>query len=134
MRRFYDDTDYARSIQARIASYSVLLLDAGKSIRMACSTISLVGALSCKSMPAPVWREASLTLRINQPSLSWSTSGWGSSAKKYSNTYPFNPKRGLYRILNLISSITHRAILLDRLSLCTVFHRGRMVSTPIGCA
>ena len=42
MRRFCDYMDCARSIYARIASYSVSLLDTGKSSRMACSTISPV--------------------------------------------------------------------------------------------
>ena len=65
MRSFYDDTDYARSTSSRIASYSVSLLDTGKSSRMACYTLSSVGALSCKLTPAPVWREASSTLRIH---------------------------------------------------------------------
>ena len=54
MRSFSDDTDCARSTPARIASYSVLLLDAGKSSRMACSTLSPVRALSCKSTLAPM--------------------------------------------------------------------------------
>ena len=44
MRSFYDDTDCTRSTPARIASYSVSLLDVGKSSRMACSTLSPVGA------------------------------------------------------------------------------------------
>ena len=39
---------------ARIASYSVSLLDAGKFSRMACSILSLFGALSYKPTPAPV--------------------------------------------------------------------------------
>ena len=64
MMSFYEDTDFARSTPARIASYSVSLLDAGKSSRMACSILSPVGALSCKSTPAPVLREALSTLRI----------------------------------------------------------------------
>ena len=40
------DTEIARTIQARIASYSPSLLDAGKSNRIACPILSLVGALS----------------------------------------------------------------------------------------
>ena len=43
MMIFSKDTDVARSILARIASYSVSLLDAGKSSRMACSILSQVG-------------------------------------------------------------------------------------------
>ena len=65
MRSFSDDTNYARLTPARIASYLVSLLDAGKFSRMACSTISPIGALSCKPTPAPVWREASSTLRVH---------------------------------------------------------------------
>ena len=92
MMIFSEDTDVARSILARIASYSVSLLDVGKSSRMACSIISPVGALSCKPTPAPVCREASSTLRIHQPELSGSTSYWGISTKKSSNICPFNAK------------------------------------------
>ena len=44
MRSFSDDTDCVRLILAKITSYSASLLDAGKSSRMACSTLSLVGA------------------------------------------------------------------------------------------
>ena len=65
MMIFLEDTDVTRSIPARIASYSISLLDAVKSSRMACSIISLVGALSCKSTPTPSCREASSTLRIH---------------------------------------------------------------------
>ena len=54
MMSFYEDTDFTRSILVRIASYSISLLDAGKSSRIACSIFSLVGALSCKPTPAPV--------------------------------------------------------------------------------
>ena len=46
MMLFFEDTDVARSIPARIASYSVSLLDAGKSNPMACSIHSPIGALS----------------------------------------------------------------------------------------
>ena len=80
MMSFSQDTNLARLTPARIASYSVSLLDAGKSIRMACSILSPVGALSYKPISALVWREASSTLRIHQPALPWSTSGWGSSS------------------------------------------------------
>ena len=47
MMIFSEDTNIARSIPASIASYSVSLLNAGKSNRMACSILSPVGALSC---------------------------------------------------------------------------------------
>ena len=39
MMIFSEDTDIARLILARIASYSVSLLDAGKSSHMACSIL-----------------------------------------------------------------------------------------------
>ena len=90
MMSFYEDTDFSRSIQARTASYSVSLLDAGKSSRMTYSIISLVGALSCKPTPTPVWREAPSTLRIHQQVSSCSTFGWGSFAKKSANICPLN--------------------------------------------
>ena len=96
MRNFSDDIDLSRLIPARIASYSVSLLDAGNSSHMACSTLSPVRAFSCKPTPAPVWREAPSTLRIHQPLLSWTTSNWGSSARKSFNTFLLNAKRGLY--------------------------------------
>ena len=48
MMSFSEDTDFARSTPARIASYLVSLLYAGKSSRMACSILSPVGALNCK--------------------------------------------------------------------------------------
>ena len=65
MMIFSEDTDVMRSILARIASYSVSLLDAGKSSRMACSILSPIGALSCKPTPALVCREAPSTLRTH---------------------------------------------------------------------
>ena len=48
MMIFFVDMEIARSISARIASYSTSLLDAGKSNCIACSILSLVRALSCK--------------------------------------------------------------------------------------
>ena len=69
MAIFYEDTNVVRSIPARIASYSVSLLDAMKSNSMACCIISPVGALSCKPTPASICREASSTLRIHQHQL-----------------------------------------------------------------
>ena len=44
-----EDTDVASSVPTRIASYSVSLLDAGKSNRMACSILSLVGAFKLQT-------------------------------------------------------------------------------------
>ena len=65
MMSFYEDTDFARSTPARIASYSISLLDAGKSSRMACYIIFPVGALSCKPTLTPFLRETPSTLRIH---------------------------------------------------------------------
>ena len=96
MMSFYDDKDFVRSTPAKIASYSVTLLDVGKPNRMAYSIIFPVGALSCKPNPALIWREAPYTLRIYQPASPWFASDWGSSAKKSANNCPFNSKRGLY--------------------------------------
>ena len=96
MMSFSKDTDFARSTSARIASYLISLLDAGKSSLMAYSIFSPVGALSFKPTPTPVWQEASYTLRIHQPALPWSTSSWGSSTIKSTNICPFNARRGLY--------------------------------------
>ena len=65
MMIFSEDTEIARSILARIASYSASLLDAGKSNLIACSILSPVGALSCKPTPTLVCQEALSTLRIH---------------------------------------------------------------------
>ena len=45
MMIFSKGTDVARSIPARIASYSISLLDVGKFSHMACSILSSVEAL-----------------------------------------------------------------------------------------
>ena len=55
MMSFSGDTDFARSIPTIIASYSVSLLDVGKSSRMTCYIFRPVRDLSCKLTPAPVW-------------------------------------------------------------------------------
>ena len=65
MMIFSEDTEIVRFIPARIASYSVSLLDAGKSNRVACSILSLIGALSCKLTPALICLEEPSTLRIH---------------------------------------------------------------------
>ena len=111
MMSFSVDIDFERLIPAKITSYSVSLLYMVKPNCMDYSILSLVKGLSCKPIPVPVWQEASSTLRIHQPALPWSTSGWGSFAKKSTNIYLFNAKRGLYWIPNSLSSITPRAIL-----------------------
>ena len=134
MMIFSKDTKIARSILARIASYSTSLVDGGKSNRIGYSILSLIGDLSCKKKLALVYREAPSTLRIHQSALPKSASCWGISAKKYGNIYPFTAKRGLYWTLTLLSSIAHQAILPDKLGSCMVLRRGRLVSMTIGCA
>ena len=134
MMIFSEDIEITKSIPARIVSYSASLLDARKSNRIACFILSPVGALNCKPTSASVCRKASSTLRIHQSALPGSASYWGISAKKSTNIYPFIAKRGLYYISNLLSSIAHQAILPDKLGLCVMPRRGRLVSTTIGCA
>ena len=134
MMKFSKDMEIARSVPARIASYFASLLDTGKSNRIACSILSSVRALRCKLTPAPVFREAPSTLRIHQLALPGFASCWGISARKSANMCPFIAKQGLYWIPNSLSLITHQAILLDKLGLCMVLHKGRSVSMMIRCA
>ena len=54
MMSFSENIDFARFTPGRIASYSVSLLNVGKSSRMAYSILSPVGALSCKPTPTPI--------------------------------------------------------------------------------
>ena len=70
---FSEDMEIARSIPAMIASYSASLLEARKSKRMACSIISLVGALSCSPNLTLLYHEAPSTFRVHQLELSDST-------------------------------------------------------------
>ena len=49
MISFPEDTDFARLIQARMASYSTSLLDMGKSSHMACSILSSVWGLKLQA-------------------------------------------------------------------------------------
>ena len=107
MMIFSEDTEIARSIPTRIASYSTLFLDVGKSNRITYSIISLVGALSCKPTPAPVCWEAPSILRIHQSTLLRSASYWGIYAKKSANISPFISKWGFHRIPNSLSSIAY---------------------------
>ena len=130
MMIFYEDTKIARSISARIASYLASLLDVGKSNRIAYSILSPIGALSCKTTPAPIFWEAPSTLRIHRSALPRSASCYGTST----NIFPFIPKWGLYWIPNPLSSIAHRVILLDKSGLCMVLRRGRLVRTMIRCS
>ena len=66
MIALFEDTEIARLIPARIASYSTSLLEAERSRLMIYSIISVVGALSCSPSPAPVCCEAPSTFRIHQ--------------------------------------------------------------------
>ena len=70
MMIFSEDTKIARSIPIIIASYSASLLEAGKSKRMACSIISMVGALSCSPSPTFDCRKVPSSFRIHQSELS----------------------------------------------------------------
>ena len=54
MTSFSKDMNFARLIPTRIDSYSVSLLDVGKSSYVAYSILSPVGALSYMSTPTPV--------------------------------------------------------------------------------
>ena len=65
MMIFSEDMKIAKSITARIASYSASLLDAGKSNYIACSILFPIWVISCKPIPALVYQEASSTLRIH---------------------------------------------------------------------
>ena len=117
-----------------IASYSASLLEAEKFKCMACSMTSPVGALSCSPKPALICHEPASTFRVHQLELSGSISYWGISVKKSANTYPFNARQGLNRMPNSLNSIAHRAICLEKSSLCIMLLRGRLVSTVIKCA
>ena len=123
-----------RSIPARIASYSISLLDTRKSNCIARSILSPVRALSCKPTPAHVCRGVPSTLRIHQSALPGSVSCWGILAKKFVNICPFITKWGLYWIPNSLILIAHLAILPDMSGLCMVLRKGRLVSMMIGCA
>ena len=96
MMTFFEDTEIARSIPVRIASYSTSFLDVGKFNRIACFILSPVRALSCRQTLAPVCWEAPCTLRIHQLALPESASCRGISAKNFANICPFIAKRGLY--------------------------------------
>ena len=74
MMIFFEDTKIARSSPAMIASYSALLIEAGKFKRMVYFMTSPVGALSCSPRPASVCLETPSTFRVNQPELSGSIS------------------------------------------------------------
>ena len=123
MMIFSADKEIVRLILTRIASYSISLLDLGKSNRMACSNISPVRALSVKPTPAPVCQEAPSTLRIHQSVLLRFESYYGILDRKSVKICPFNAKRGLYLIPNSLSSIARRIILLDKSSLCIVLRK-----------
>ena len=134
MMIFSEDMKIARSIMAKIALYFVSLLDARKPSRMASYILFTVRALSVKPTPTPICREAPSTLRIHKSVLLGSAFCCRILARKSANIYPFKAKRGLYWIPNSLSSISHRAILLDKSGLCIVFRKWRLVCTTIECA
>ena len=77
IRSFSTDIVAASSILARMTSYYDSLLEALKPKRIACSTFSPVEYLSCKPMPAPVFRDAPSTLRTHWFKLSRLILDWG---------------------------------------------------------
>ena len=95
----------ANSIPFRMASYSVLLFEALKPIRIACSILSAPRDFNCRPMPAPVCQDAPSTLRVHQFKLSGHVLGWGIYARKSAKTCPFLAKLGLYWIPYSLSSI-----------------------------
>ena len=134
IRRLLAPTMRVSSTPAIKASYSDSLLEASKPKRTACSILSPVGEVNCRPMPAPDCLEAPSPQRVHQPSLFGRVLGCGSSARKSTKTYPFLENLGLYCIPYSLSSIVHRAILLDKSGLWIVPQSGRSVSTTTGWA
>nr|CAN63419.1 hypothetical protein VITISV_007691 [Vitis vinifera] len=109
----------ARSRPTIIVSYSVSLLDAGKSRWIDCSIYSLVEEDITSHTPTPDIREASFTFKIHQwLVISICTYFWGNSAMKSTKTYHFNDKHGLYHISYSLNSIVHFIIRPDKSDLC----------------
>ena len=134
IKRLLAPTARARSSPAIMASYFDSLLEALKPRRTACSILSPVGEVNCKPIPAPNCLEAPSTQRIHQPFLFGQVLGCGISTRKSAKTCPFFESLGLYWMPYLLSSIAHRAILLDISGLWIVPRSGRLVSTTTGWA
>ena len=86
----------ASSSPSIVASYFDSLLVALKPNLTACSILSPVREVNCKSMPAPDCLEAPSKQRVHHPFLSEQVSGCGISARKSAKTYPFFESLGLY--------------------------------------
>ena len=114
IQRLLAPTASASSSPAIMDSYSDSLLEALKPKRTACSILSLVGEVNYSSMSAPDCLEAPSMQRVHQPFSFGQVMGCGSSTRKSAKTCPFFESLGLYWIPYSLSSITHRAILLDR--------------------
>ena len=67
IQRLLAPTTSVSSSPAIMASYSDSLLEALKPKRTACSILSPIGEVNCKSIPAPDCLEAPSTQRIHQP-------------------------------------------------------------------
>ena len=134
IKRLLAPTSRARSSPAIMASYSDSLLEVLKPRQTACSILSPVGEVNCRPIPAPDCLEALSTQRIYQPFLFEQVLGCGIYARKSAKTCPFLESLGLYWMPYSLSSIAHRAILLDRSGLWIVPRSGRLVSTTTGWA
>ena len=96
IKRLSPPTVSASSRPAIMALYSNSLLEAPKPKRIACSILSPVGEVNCRSMPAPDCLEAPSTQRVHQPFSSGQVSGCEISARKSAKTCPFFESLGLY--------------------------------------
>ena len=114
IERMSAPTASASSRPAIKASYSNSLLEALKPKRTACSILSPVGEVNCRSMSAPDYLEAPSTQRVHLPLSSGQVSGYGISTRKSAKNRPFFESLGLYWMSYLLNSTAQRAILLDR--------------------
>ena len=122
----------ASSSPAIMALYSDSLLEALKPKRTAYSIISQVGEVNCRPIPAPDCMEAPSTQRVHLPFSFGQVLGCEISARKSGKICPFFESLDLYWMPYSLSSIAHRAILLDRSGLWIVPRSGRSVSTTMG--
>ena len=120
-----------------MASYSVSLLDAENSSRMACSNCSLVDDHKKRPTPDPEDRQAPLTYRVYHPSLPGflcQEGCWGTSAMKSTMTCHLIDNLDWYSISYSLNSMAHFSILPNRSGLCKMLMKGWLVSTTIGSA
>ena len=115
IQRLLAPTASASSSPAIMASYSDSLLEALKPKRTACSILSLVGKVNCSLMPALDCLEAPSMQRVHQPVLQGQILGCWIYARKSAKICPFIESLGLYWIPYSLSSISHRAIIPDKL-------------------